>query len=234
MRPLIVFLYSLCLACEVRDGDILHQITPSKIHQIHKCDISGYRQLQNHMNESYSSLTPYELSLLDELEKGEDMIMYRLFSSSDSWYIAGEIDTVFTTNIGSHVDHKCVADGYPETAWIDNTQEGADPMITFVYPGSCPRITRVFIFNGNVATADSWEEYGRAKSIKLIYDGKPIAVLKLEDSRSFQEFEIGMLGYHDSKHAPWTLSFEITEVYPGTKTDRVSISEIYFDGIDYL
>lgn len=31
---------------------------------------------------------------------------------------------------------------------------------------------------------------------------------------------------------PWTLKFEIAEVYKGTKYDDVVITEIYFDGID--
>ena len=33
---------------------------------------------------------------------------------------------------------------------------------------------------------------------------------------------------------PWTLKFEIMEVYKGKKYDDVAITEIYFDGLDTL
>ena len=54
----------------------------------------------------------------------------------------------------------------------------------------------------------------------------------LEDSRTLQCFEVGVLGPHDAQAPNWTLKFEILDVYPGTKYDDTVIAELYFDGID--
>ena len=54
----------------------------------------------------------------------------------------------------------------------------------------------------------------------------------LEDSRSLQSFDVGILGYNDSSKPDWTLKFEVLEVYPGTKYGDTVIAELYFDGID--
>ena len=49
-----------------------------------------------------------------------------------------------------------------------------------------------------------------------------------------QFFEIGTVGYgpRTTNKDPWTLKFEILDVYPGEKYDDTVISELYFDGID--
>ena len=88
---------------------------------------------------------------------------------ADSWYIAGKVDSVYTTNIGSQINDCTIADGSPETAWIDDSPKGTLPTITLWFSGACPMITQVSIFNGNVYTKDCWEEYGRAKRIRLVY-----------------------------------------------------------------
>ena len=56
----------------------------------------------------------------------------------------------------------------------------------------------------------------------------------MEDTRCIQFFEIGTVGYgpHTTDKDPWTLKFEILDVYPGEKYDDTVISELYFDGID--
>ena len=63
-------------------------------------------------------------------------------------------------------------------------------------------------------------------------NGKPYAILALQDSRTLQCFDVGTLGFHDDAKPDWTLKFEILEVYPGSKHDDTVIAELYFDGID--
>ena len=58
------------------------------------------------------------------------------------------------------------------------------------------------------------------------------AILELEDSRTLQCFDVGLLGYNDKNAANWTLKFEILDVYPGEKYEDTAISELYFDGVD--
>ena len=104
----------------------------------------------------------------------------------------------------------------------------------YTIPGGAPRITTVKILNGYVKSAQEWQEYARIKQLKLYHNNKPLATLELEDSRSLQWFDIGLLGNEpQAKVRPdWTLKFEILEVYPGKKYEEVAISELYFDGID--
>ena len=71
----------------------------------------------------------------------------------------------------------------------------------------------------------------------MYYNHKPYAVLNLEDSRSLQIFDVGVLGFRESfietgEPETWTLTFEILEVYPGEKYQDTAISDLYFDGID--
>lgn len=88
------------------------------------------------------------------------------------------------------------------------------------------------ILNGYVKNQALWEANGRVKSLKVYYNGELYAVLELEDSRTLQCFDVGILGTHVKGAPDWDLRFEIAEVYPGTKYSDTVISELYFDGID--
>lgn len=66
----------------------------------------------------------------------------------------------------------------------------------------------------------------------MYYNGKPYAVLNLEDTRALQRFDVGVLGFKDSKVPDWNIKFEILEVYPGEKCTDTVITELFFDGID--
>jgi len=66
----------------------------------------------------------------------------------------------------------------------------------------------------------------------MYYKDEPYAILDLEDSRTLQCFDVGVLGPHDDAAPAWTLRFELLEVYPGDKYADTVISELYFDGID--
>ena len=78
----------------------------------------------------------------------------------------------------------------------------------------------------------AWRANSRPKALKMYYMGKPYAILELEDSRTLQCFDVGVLGPHDAEAPNWTLRFEILDVYPGEKYADTVISELYFDGID--
>jgi len=65
------------------------------------------------------------------------------------------------------------------------------------------------------------------------------ALLNLSDQQAEQVFEVPLIGNNDredlealSKKPDWTITFEISDFYKGSKWDDVVISEIYFDGVD--
>lgn len=124
-------------------------------------------------------------------------------------------------------------DANHDTAWVEGVEgQGIGEYLEYEFAGDCPRITTVKIMNGYVKNDRAWQENSRVKKLKMYYQGKPYAILDLEDSRSLQSFDVGKLGPHDEKAPNWTLRFEILEVYEGDKYDDTVISELFFDGID--
>lgn len=74
----------------------------------------------------------------------------------------------------------------------------------------------------------------------MYVNGKPYAMLNLEDSKKEQIFSVEAIGHSDrkdfealKKKAKISIRFEIAVVYPGEKYDDTAITEIYFDGIDH-
>ena len=120
-----------------------------------------------------------------------------------------------------------------DTAWVEGVEgQGVGEFLEYEFSGDCPRITTVRIMNGYVKNHTAWRENSRVRKLKMYYQGKPYAILELQDSRSLQSFDVGKLGPHDEKAPNWTLRFEILEVYEGEKYEDTVISELYFDGID--
>ncbi|MBR1765513.1 MAG: hypothetical protein IJ745_00560 [Bacteroidales bacterium] len=185
----------------------------------------------------YDGLTEEQRRMVDLMEYDE--VFMHFYSSACSWYCGGMIDTVTatsakaadsTTYIGANAHDWDIF-----SAWLtaeDNNGVGA--MLTYTFPARCPRITTVLIHNGYLRTADDWLDYSRVKQLRVYYDGKRYADLLLDDTRDLQEFDVGVLGFiHDEERtAPWTLCFEIMEVYPGRKYTNAAITELYFEGID--
>ncbi|MBO4315538.1 MAG: hypothetical protein J5867_06215, partial [Prevotella sp.] len=110
--------------------------------------------------------------------------------------------------------------------------KGIGESLTYTFEGKCPRITTVEILNGHVKSEKAWKANSRVKKLRVWYNNRPYAILALEDSRTLQSFDVGILGYNDDAKPDWTLKFEILEVYPGSKYGDTVIAELYFDGID--
>lgn len=77
-----------------------------------------------------------------------------------------------------------------------------------------------------------WKDNARVKQLKIYYQGRPYAILDLEDTRNLQYFNVGILGFDDASMPDWALKFEILDVYPGDKYADTVITELFFDGID--
>ena len=128
-----------------------------------------------------------------------------------------------------------------KTAWIEGVPGyGVGESITYTFPPENPRITKVIIINGYVKSNKVWKENSRVKKLKMYVNGKPYAILNLEDSKKEQTFDIETIGYGDRKDLKALvkkpvihIKFEIADVYPGEKYDDTAITEIYFDGIDH-
>ena len=166
-----------------------------------------------------------------------DMTIYDdLYSGKCSWYCGGEVKSVTASNCLSpnkKFDYKGenAHDFSHESVWATKGK-GIGESLTYTFEGKCPRITTVEILNGHVKSEKAWKANSRVKKLRVWYNNQPYAILALEDSRTLQSFDVGILGYNDDAKPDWTLKFEILEVYPGSKYGDTVIAELYFDGID--
>ena len=173
----------------------------------------------------------------EELSKYGDMTIYDdLYSGKCSWYCGGEVKSVTASSCLSpnkKFDYKGenAHDFSHESVWATK-DKGIGESLTYTFEGKCPRITTVEILNGHVKSEEAWKANSRVKKLRVCYNNQPYAILALEDSRTLQSFDVGILGYHDDAKPDWTLKFEILEVYPGLKYGDTVIAELYFDGID--
>ena len=167
-------------------------------------------------------------------------IYEQFYTPACSWYCGGSVNNITASSClkpqGTETyDAENLHDFNHESAWAEGVKgNGIGEYIIYEFPGNCPRVTTVNILNGYVRNEKLWRENSRVRKLKLYYNDTPIGILELEDSRTLQWFDVGILGNGLSakETAVWTLKFEILEVYPGTRHKDTVISEIYFDGID--
>ena len=213
------------------------QVKAIKPHEIHPMPKIGYQEYERLFQLSQKdNPTPAEKKLLEGFE--EDPIYTDLYSGYCSWYCGGEILSVKASSCLKPYKKftykgKNAHDFNHESVWAEGAPgQGTGEYLVYEFPGKCPRITNVKILNGHVKSNKAWKENSRVKKLKMYYMDKPYAILELEDSRSLQCFDVGVLGPHNPEAPNWTMKFEIMEVYPGSKYEDTVISELYFDGID--
>lgn len=128
-----------------------------------------------------------------------------------------------------------------KNAWVEGVPGyGVGEYLEYSFYQGSPRITEIIVVNGYVKSETAWRNNSRVKKLKVYIKDKPYAILNLTDQRAAQHFKVAPIGkldksidYITSKSLPpWTMKFEIMEVYPGDTYEDTVLSEIYFDGID--
>lgn len=179
-------------------------------------------------------------------EDGPEQSVWMTVGDGCSWYCGGGPDTVTATsqlekNGKITYDGKNIHDYTFKTAWVEGVKgHGKGESVTYHFGEYAPRITHIIVANGYVKSNKAWKENSRVKTLKLYYNDKPVALLQLEDIMGIQTFNFEDTPFGTPRkengetinEKPWTLRFEIVDVYPGSKYDDTAISEIYFDGLD--
>lgn len=192
----------------------------------------------------WAEATKQELEILkycDEIKESP----WDPVGSACSWYCGGIVKSVTAS---SYLKSQGENSYFPsnthdfdyKSAWVEGANGyGVGEFLLYEFPPECPRITDIIIANGYVKDNTAWRLNSRVKRLKVYYNDEPLAVLELSNIRAEQRFHLSPIGYRDrdnfellKQKSPWTLKFEILEVYQGTKYDDTVISEIYFDGID--
>ena len=230
MRTFLILILFACAMGANAQEQVKH-IRPKSICQMPKISAEEYKNSPEELDREDLSET--------ERERLGDLTVYTdLYAGYCSWYCGGVILSVKASSClkpQGHFSYEAehAHDFNHESVWAEGaTGQGIGEWLEYEFPGTCPRITTVNILNGHVKSDKAWLENSRPKAIKMYYMGKPYAILELENSRTLQCFDVGVLGPHDENAPNWTLRFEILDVYPGEKYADTVISELYFDGID--
>ena len=118
------------------------------------------------------------------------------------------------------------------TAWVDESATSVGTKLIFRFPKKLPKELEQTPFygfdiaNGLTKSESLWKSYARVKRAKLSYNGKPLYFIDFPDTRRWQQvsFDDIMIRHGDS------MTLEIVEIYPGTKSQHVAITEIVLQG----
>lgn len=181
----------------------------------------------------YDYLSPKDKALIDSLENGYGPVT----EIGCSWYCGGEMYKVTSDSYlkaQGNVNYKPenIHDFNLFTAWVPDTTQGAiGKKINFHFKPLSPRVSEIIIYNGYIKNYDLFKSNSRVKKFKLYINNVPYAILNVGDTTASQTFKIGLQQSKDMKK-DLILTLEILEIYKGTKSNDVVISEINFNGID--
>lgn len=208
-------------------------IKPSKILDAPIMSYEDYMRAENDMafNDSLRQAS---------IDLESSAVFWDLYSPACSWYCGGVISSVTASScLAPHgkinYEAENAHDFNHESAWAEGVNgDGIGEYLVYEFPGNCPRVTAVKILNGHEKSEKTWRANNRVKRLKIYYNNEEYAILELEDTRCLQRFEIGIVGNGPmaTDADPWTLKFEILDVYKGDRYDDTVISELYFDGTD--
>ncbi len=86
-------------------------------------------------------------------------------------------------------------------------------------------ITGMLVMNGN-NKSDVYNDYSRAKKIKIIFDNKQEEIINLKDTQEAQYIKLNYISYDISK--PINIDIEVLETYSGTNSEDIYVADIQF------
>lgn len=193
----------------------------------------------------YERLSAADKKKYDQCSENEMKGYWDAVGDECSWYCGGGPDTLWASSAlkpqaGISYKAENAHDLSYKNAWVEGVPGyGIGEYLVYRFSATSPRINKIIVANGYVKSEKAWRDNSRVKKLKLYFNNKPIAILNLQDNRNEQIFHFDPIGYSDRENwdalasqPPWTLKFEIMEVYKGDRFDDCAISEIWFDGID--
>ena len=195
--------------------------------------IDKYQKI-NSFDIKYDTLSAIEKVLIDSLEMGSGPLTQ---GPGCSWYCGGQMYKVTSNsylteqnNINYKPDN--LHDFNLLTAWVPDTTNGViGKKVNFHFKPLSARVNEIQIYNGYIKNIDLFKANSRVKKFRLLINGEPYAILNLADTTAQQSFMINPVRSNDKKK-DLILTFEILEIYKGSKYSDVAVSEINFSGLD--
>lgn len=127
-------------------------------------------------------------------------------------------------------------DGKKDTVWVEGASGfGIGEKIIFSFdmtsrepPSKDLGISSVSIINGFPRTEELWRANSRVKSLRVYYDKKLVETIELADIPKYQKIKIPNFVFTPGEIHEVT--FEIAEVYPGTRFQDTALADVLFDG----
>jgi hypothetical protein len=128
-------------------------------------------------------------------------------------------------------------DGKKDTAWVEGAEgHGIGERIAFGFghegksagKPSGVGISEVSIINGFARSEKLWRAHGRAKTLKVYFNGRYRTTLQLEDTRKPQKFALPRMPFVSGRVNK--VEFEIVDVYPGEKYQDTALADFFFGG----
>lgn len=168
-----------------------------------------------------------------------DFTVYENEKNGDSWYDGGQrVIVTASSALADRVKNKYAAsnahDSKLDTAWVEGKKDyGIGESITFTFDRKSldkdEYTVRGFsMANGYVKTKKLWGDNSRIKKMKVFADGKAVAIVKLADVYGFQIVRIPEISL--SRKRDTAIRLEILEIYPGSRFNDTSLSEVEFFG----
>ena len=182
----------------------------------------------------YKKLSKGDKALIDSLEMGYGPMTQ---APGCSWYCGGQMKKVTSESyLKNHGNFNYKPENIHDidlfTVWIPDTTGGAiGKKINFHFEPLSPRVSKIIVYNGYIKNYELFKSNSRVKTFRLLVNNMPYALLELCDTTSSQTFTIAPQ-QSKKKNIDLILTFEIIDIYKGTKYTDVAVSEINFDGLD--
>lgn len=118
------------------------------------------------------------------------------------------------------------------SAWTDQNAISIGTKLVFTFPKKLPKELEQTPFygfdiaNGNIKTEALWKAGARIKKARMYYNNKPLYIIEFADTRRWQSIIFDDILVHHGD----TMTLEILEVYPGTKSQSAAVTEIVLQG----
>ncbi|MDF1849634.1 MAG: hypothetical protein P1U85_02290 [Verrucomicrobiales bacterium] len=127
-------------------------------------------------------------------------------------------------------------DAKKETVWVEGVNgHGIGERITFSFDMTDRKpqdtdlgINSVSIINGYPETDELWQANSRVKRLHVYYDNVLVESIELADIPTYQQFDLPR--YVFTTGEIHEVSFEIAEVYPGSRFEDTVLADVLFNG----
>lgn len=156
-----------------------------------------------------------------------------------SWYcgapdIAVSASSFLSEKSGLEHSAQFAHDFKLSTVWAEGTRgDGVGESLDFTFRTTAEdtknlSVTSITILPGYQASKRLFFQNGRPRTLRLLYDDRPVALLVLQDVMGSQTFDIPKLAL--ARPSTHRIKLQILDIFPGRKFRDTCITDVIFSG----